>query len=87
MDGYVTQGFDIQSYRGALTDWNRLTATMYADCLALDDHRCLVVHYEQLVLHPRPTLHRVLDFLNLGWHEGVMHHSELISDGEISLSR
>ncbi len=80
-------GFDTQTYLGALKGWERAMSAMHADCESVGSERCLIVHYEQLVLHPRLTLRRVLDFLDLPWHGNVMRHAELISSGHISLSK
>ncbi len=81
-------GFDMQTIRGALKGWNRVTSQMYNDCRAVGVNvRCLPVRYEQLVLHPRATLKQILAFLDLPWHESVMHHKELINLGNITLSK
>ncbi|KAK3521285.1 hypothetical protein QTP70_003128 [Hemibagrus guttatus] len=50
--------------------------------------RCMSIRYENLVLRPRTTMERVLEFLNVPWHEGVLHHEEAIGQpGGVSLSR
>ena len=46
------------------------------------------VPYEQLVLHPRQWMEKILSFLDLPWTEAVMHHEEQINKkGGISLSK
>jgi protein-tyrosine sulfotransferase len=46
------------------------------------------VYYEQLVLHPRRTLQRVLRFLGIAWSDAVLHHEDLIGKpGGVSLSK
>ena len=52
---------DITSYRDVLTKWNFNVAHMFNQCQALPDH-CLTVKYEDLVLHPRSTLKRIVKF-------------------------
>lgn len=47
---------------------------------------CLPVYYEQLVLHPEATTKTIFKFLNMSWHENVLHHEQFIG-GEISLSK
>ena len=42
------------------------------------------VKYEDLVLHPRPTLKKILAFADLEWTENVMEHQKHM--GDISLS-
>ncbi|XP_012670131.2 protein-tyrosine sulfotransferase 2 [Clupea harengus] len=81
-------GFNLSSYRDCLTKWNRAVQSMFSQCSQVGSHRCLEVHYEDLVLHPRATLQRVLNFLEIEWHEGVLHHEEAIGQpGGVSLSR
>ena len=46
------------------------------------------VPYEQLVLHPRRWMEKILSFLDLPWTEAVMHHEEQINKPHgISLSK
>ncbi|XP_073917369.1 protein-tyrosine sulfotransferase 2 isoform X3 [Castor canadensis] len=81
-------GFDLSSYRDCLTKWNRAIEVMYAQCLEVGAHKCLPVYYEQLVLHPRRTLQRVLRFLGIAWSDAVLHHEDLIGKpGGVSLSK
>uniref|UniRef100_A0A8C4QTQ5 Protein-tyrosine sulfotransferase n=1 Tax=Eptatretus burgeri TaxID=7764 RepID=A0A8C4QTQ5_EPTBU len=81
-------GFDLNSYRDCLTKWNRAVESMFEQCRLVGRSRCLPVRYEQLVLQPRSTLQRVLAFLQLPWHQAVLHHEALIGKaGGISLSK
>lgn len=70
-------GFDLTSYRQCLSKWNAAAAVMHRECQALGA-RCLAVQYERLVLRPRETLARVLQFLELPWSERVLHHERYI---------
>lgn len=81
-------GFDLTSYRQCLTKWNSAVQNMYNQCSEVGSDRCLMVYYEQLVLHPRSTMERVLEFLDLPWNETVLHHEEMINKpGGVSLSK
>ncbi|XP_076140128.1 protein-tyrosine sulfotransferase 2 [Alosa pseudoharengus] len=81
-------GFNLSSYRDCLSKWNRAIQGMFWQCQQVGTHRCLEVHYEDLVLHPRASLERVLRFLEMDWHEGVLHHEDAIGKpGGVSLSR
>ena len=62
---------DITSYRDVLTKWNMNVYRMYNQCRALSEH-CLMVKYEDLVLHPRPTLHKIVNFVGIEWHDWLM---------------
>ena len=57
---------------------------MYDQCLEVGSKFCLPVHYEDLVLHPRSTLKKILEFNDMPWHENVMEHEKHMDD--ISLS-
>ena len=57
---------------------------MYYQCKEVGPKYCLPVHYEDLVLHPRPTLKKILEFADLEWNENVMEHEKHMDD--ISLS-
>ena len=48
----------------------------------------LSLYYEQLILHPRTWLTKILKFLDLPWTEEVMHHEKQINKPHgISLSK
>lgn len=72
-------GFDLTSYRQCLERWNRAIEQMYGQCKAVGPDKCLMVYYEQLVLHPRQELERILQFLDVPWNESVLHHEEFIN--------
>jgi len=81
-------GFDLSSYRDCLTKWNKAVTIMYNECKSVGPQRCLMVHYEQLVLHPRVWLDKILHFLDVPWDDVVLHHEKLINlPGGISLSK
>ena len=81
-------GFDLKSYRQSLTKWNAAISAMNEQCESLGPDYCLKVYYEQLILHPRKWLQKILKFLNLPWTENVMHHEKQINKPHgISLSK
>lgn len=81
-------GFDLTSYRQCLTKWNAAVQTMYLQCRDVGPKRCMPVYYEQLVLHPRQWMEKVLDFLDIPWNDSVLHHEQFINKpGGISLSK
>jgi len=81
-------GFDLKSYRQCLTKWNAAITAMNDQCDQLGSTHCLQVPYEQLVLHPRQWMEKILSFLDLPWTEAVMHHEEQINKPHgISLSK
>ncbi|KAM4726294.1 tyrosylprotein sulfotransferase 1, like [Anableps anableps] len=81
-------GFDLTSYRDCLTKWSSALDTMFSQCQAVGEDRCLPVRYEHLVLHPEQEMRNLLHFLELQWDPSVLHHEELIGKaGGVSLSR
>merc|ERR1719346_106945 len=61
---------------------------MNEQCENLGPDYCLKVYYEQLILHPRRWLTKILKFLDLPWTENVMHHEKQINKPHgISLSK
>jgi len=81
-------GFDLKSYRQSLTKWNSAISAMNDQCEELGSDYCLKVYYEQLILHPRKWLTKILKFLELDWTEDVMHHEKQINKAHgISLSK
>ncbi|CAG0924674.1 unnamed protein product, partial [Notodromas monacha] len=81
-------GFDLTNFKQCLEKWNAAVKTMNAQCDALGPKKCLKVHYEQLVLHPHQQLQKTLAFLDIPWHDSVMHHEKLINKpGGVSLSK
>ena len=81
-------GFDLKSYRQCLTKWNAAIQSMNEQCEGLGEDHCMPVHYEQLVLHPRQMMEKILKFLDLPWTEDVMHHERKVGkEHGISLSK
>ncbi|XP_030075063.1 protein-tyrosine sulfotransferase 2 [Microcaecilia unicolor] len=81
-------GFDLSSYRDCLTKWSKAIESMYSQCLEMGQAKCLPVYYEQLVLHPKPSMQTIMNFLDISWNDAVLHHEELIGKpGGVSLSK
>lgn len=81
-------GFDLASYRDCLTKWSSAVETMFSQCQAAGEDRCLPIRYEHLVLHTEEEMRKLLRFLELQWDPAVLHHEELIGKvGGVSLSK
>lgn len=81
-------GFDINDYRQCLTKWSAAMSAMYSQCISLGPDICMPVHYEQLVLQPKPWMENILNFLNVPWNDSVLHHEQLVDKpGGISISK
>jgi len=80
-------GYDHDNPRECLQRWNNVVFVMDKVCNKLGDSRCLRVQYEQLVLHPRAELVRLLDWLHLPWDEAVLsHHQKINKPGGVRVS-
>lgn len=80
-------GYDLSDYRQCLKRWNAAMSSMHSQCQQLGPQVCLPVYYEQLVLHPKTWMQRILAFLELPWNDSVLHHDKVISQSGISLSK
>ncbi|KAK8738589.1 hypothetical protein OTU49_003954 [Cherax quadricarinatus] len=67
-------GRRLRSVEEGLRMLEDLLMLLRRECRMLGPHHCLPVHYEALVLNPRKTLERVLEFLEVEWDEAVLHH-------------
>ena len=78
-------GVDSKNYLSAALFWNKVVQRMSTDCIN-NRKRCLMIHYEDLVSNPRLWMTNILNFLNIPWHDNVLHHHELINS-EVLLSK
>ncbi|CAH1973196.1 unnamed protein product [Acanthoscelides obtectus] len=79
-------GFDLTNYRQCMKKWNSAVESMNNQCKELGPSKCLRVPYEQLVLHPREWMDKVLRFLDVRWDDSVLHHEDFINKG-VKLSK
>ena len=78
-------GVDSKSYMSAALFWNKVVHRMSTDCIN-NGEKCLTVFYEDLVSGPKKGMETVLKFLEIPWHDNVLHHQQFINS-EVSLSR
>jgi len=72
-------GYQLDNPRQCLGKWNTVVKNMNEQCNKIGSERCMIVYYEQLVLHPKRWMTLILDFLDLPWDESVLHHEEKIN--------
>lgn len=81
-------GFDLSDYEQCMKKWNDAVSMMYQKCIKIGRKRCMIVYYEQLVLHPQMWMKHILEFLDIPWDDAVLHHDELINKpGGVVLSK
>ncbi|XP_058128119.1 protein-tyrosine sulfotransferase [Anopheles ziemanni] len=81
-------GFDLTSYRQCMSKWNQAIQTMHEQCKEIGSDRCMMVYYEQLVLHPEQWMRKILNFLDIPWNDSVLHHEEFINkENGVALSK
>ncbi|GAV03062.1 hypothetical protein RvY_13544 [Ramazzottius varieornatus] len=80
-------GFKLDSYRECMEKWNSAMELMFAQCRQVGPDRCMLVYYEQLVLHPKVWLQRISTFLALPWDDVMLHHEDMVGKpGGVALS-
>ena len=72
-------GYNMAEPKQCLGRWNKNVEQMNKQCNDLGSTRCMLVYYEQLVLHPKKWISMILDFLDLPWDENVLHHDKSIN--------
>jgi len=77
-------GYDLKSYKDVIGRWSKAVEVMRESCKRVGRDNCLEVRYENLILHPRSSLQKIGEFLELPWHENMMEHQKHMED--ISLS-
>ncbi|XP_055524081.1 protein-tyrosine sulfotransferase [Wyeomyia smithii] len=81
-------GFDLTNYRQCMTKWNQAIQTMHEQCKEIGKDRCMIVYYEQLVLHPEEWMRKILHYLDIPWNSSVLHHEEYINkENGVALSK
>ena len=74
-------------FRECMDKWNSAMELMFAQCRQVGPDRCMLVYYEQLVLHPKVWSDRISTFLNLPWEEAMLHHELAVGQpGGVALS-
>jgi hypothetical protein len=61
-----------------LRNWETLNRKVYSQCKRAGRDRCLIVHYEKLVLDFRKTMRKVVKFLQVEWTDNFLHHETFI---------
>lgn len=81
-------GFDLSNYRQCMQKWNQAITTMHDQCTEIGKERCMMVHYEQLVLQPKKSMEKILEFLEIPWNDSVLHHEDFINkENGVALSK
>ena len=65
-------GYNHNDPAACLSRWNQEIEKMNGVCDKMGRDKCLLVQYEQLVLHPRKTMEKVLNFLGINWDSSVL---------------
>ena len=89
--GVTISGLDIESYEKVLQFWNSACEGMLKECTQINrkhqDNRCIKVFYENLILNTETELKRVFEFLAIPWDSRILHHEQMVGNGDIKLSR
>lgn len=63
-----------------MIQWNNLAGGFLEQCKKAGSAICMPVHYENLVLHPRQTLMKIMDFAEMPWNNNLMEHQNHINN-------
>jgi protein-tyrosine sulfotransferase len=62
-----------------LAEWNEFNERVLQQCSSLAvEKRCMMIHYERLVLNLNETMRQVAAFLNVTWTEDFLHHKDFV---------
>ena len=61
----------------AVTYWNSTNKEILRRGLELADDRFALLRYEDLVEHPKETLHELVDFLDEPWSDDLLRHNDV----------
>ena len=81
----ITVGGFVQNFKENFKIWNNLIEEMYSQCVKVRPNRCMMVYYEQLILHPESQMKQIFKFLNVTWDQAVLNHEKYIGN-QISIS-
>lgn len=82
----IKERLSLSVYKSYLSTWASFNRIASRTCDTLGPNYCLLVKYEDLVLHPERTLKRVLNYLGENWTDKLLKHHEHIGD-EIQISK
>ena len=89
--GITISGIDIKDEKKVLGFWNTACDNMIQECSRINrkhkQPQCLEVYYEQLIQDTESELIRVFKFLEIPWDSRILHHEQIIGNGEIKLSK
>ena len=66
--------------RPYLQTWNTYAKQAVRNCESAGPDICLMVRYETLILHPKETILKVMEFLNETYTEDLLQHEKFIGD-------
>ena len=89
--GVTIFGLDIKDKDKVLGFWNNVCENMINQCTQINrkytELHCLQVFYDNLILDTESELKRVFEFLRIGWDSRILHHEQIVDNGEIKLSK
>jgi len=81
----VQESMTPKMYGMYLKAWYEFNRDNMRECKKIGPDFCLIVKYEDLVLHPEKTLKNVMKFLNEEWNNELLRHHDHIDN--ITLSK
>jgi protein-tyrosine sulfotransferase len=75
---YYNKSADTENLKWVIYQWNIFNIIVNAQCEKIGPEKCLLVHYENLILNFNRTMSRVVEFLNITWTNDFLHHETFI---------
>ena len=85
----INQIFNYQTenlYASHLKIWYQFNLQTERQCQKIGPNHCLIVKYEDLVLHPENTIKKVMSFLNEPFNDRLLKHYAYLNEIKISKS-
>jgi protein-tyrosine sulfotransferase len=76
----------IDSFISYLKTWEQFNFNALNQCQKIGPDHCLIVKYEDLVLHPENTIKKVVSFLNEPFNDRLLKHYAYLNEIKISKS-
>jgi protein-tyrosine sulfotransferase len=68
-----------QETRKRILQWNTFNTNVNEQCNTIGSQRCILVHYERLILNFNQTMRKLVKFLGVEWTDRFMHHEKYVA--------
>ncbi len=80
------QLINVSKFRSYLHDWYKFNKLTMDQCKKVGNKFCLLIRYEDFVLHSESTLRHIMEFLDEEWSEKLLRHQDFIGT-DVTISK